>query len=77
MVSTEASRSSCLGSNPSGATNLKINDMNELLLEVLKVACNESLYAVQEVDKMIRANALENEQWFLDWQDKLNEISVK
>lgn len=51
--------------------------MNELLLEVLKIACNESLYAVQEVDKMIRANALENEQWFLDWQDKLNEISVK
>ena len=51
--------------------------MNELLLEALKIACKETLYAVQELDKMVREKALENEQWFLDWQDKLNEISVK
>ena len=51
--------------------------MNELLLEALKFACEESLDAIQEVDKIVRENGLENEQWFLDWQDKLNEISVK
>jgi hypothetical protein len=51
--------------------------MNELIIEALKVACEESVEALKEVDEMVRENGLENEQWFLDWQDKLNEISVK
>lgn len=51
--------------------------MNELLIEALKVACKESVEALKEVDETVRENGLENEQWFLDWQDKLNEISVK
>ena len=51
--------------------------MNELLIEALKVAREESVEALKEVDETVRENGLENEQWFLDWQDKLNEISVK
>ena len=51
--------------------------MNELIIEALKVACEESIDAIKEVDTMVRETGLENEQWFLDWQDKLNEISVK
>ena len=29
------------------------------------------------LDSLIRKNHYENEQWFLDFQDKLNEISVR
>ena len=51
--------------------------MNELVIEALKVACEESVEALKEVDEMVRENSIENEQWILYWQDKLNEISIK
>lgn len=41
----------------------------------------ESLYRIlvwaETIDKEVRARGLQNEQWFLDFQDKLNELSVK
>lgn len=31
----------------------------------------------ETIDKEVRARGLQNEQWFLDFQDSLNEISVR
>lgn len=45
--------------------------------EKIKVALEKSLELVRIADKLIRDNKLENLQEFLDWQDKLNAISVK
>ena len=38
---------------------------------------NKNYAIVQMLDQMVREHGFENEQWFLDWQDRLNEISVK
>lgn len=32
---------------------------------------------IKVLDKEVRSKNLQNEQWFLDWQDELNSISVK
>lgn len=45
--------------------------------EKIKVALEKSLELVRIADKLIRSHKLENSQEFLDWQDKLNAISVK
>lgn len=45
----------------------------DLILEAIK----ESLESVYRIDREVRKKGLENEQWFLDWQDELNAISVK
>lgn len=37
----------------------------------------KALVYVEMLDREVRARGLQNEQWFLDFQDKLNEISVK
>lgn len=37
----------------------------------------KALVYVEMLDREVRARELQNEQWFLDFQDKLNEISVK
>lgn len=41
----------------------------------------ESLHRIlawaETIDKEVRARGLQNEQWFLDFQDSLNEISVR
>ncbi len=49
----------------------------EGMINVLKIACQKSLEQSNMLDELVRENNLENEQWFLDWQDKLNEISVR
>lgn len=45
--------------------------------EKIKVVLEKSLELVRTTDKLIRSHKLENSQEFLDWQDKLNAISVK
>lgn len=37
----------------------------------------QCLAMAETLDQLVREHNLQNEQWFLDWQDKLNEISVK
>ena len=32
---------------------------------------------LNKIDAKVRKLGLENEQWFLDWQDELNKISVR
>ncbi len=53
---------------------LKLNYMSK---ETLRLAAEAVIETINAIDKQVRASHLENEQWFLDWQDKLNEISVK
>lgn len=38
---------------------------------------SSSLQMIREIDEEIRHLNLENEQKFLNWQDELNELSVK
>lgn len=46
-------------------------------IESLKEHAQKALEYIEMIDKEVRNLGLQNEQWFLDWQDKLNEISVK
>lgn len=42
----------------------------------LKRLSNSIIRDAQSLDEAVRSYKLQNEQWFLDYQDKLNEISV-
>lgn len=50
--------------------------MNQIIQSLIENADN-LLSLVELIDKEVRARGLQNEQWFLDWQDALNRISVK
>lgn len=50
--------------------------MNQIIQSLIENADN-LLSLVELIDKEVRARGLQNEQWFLDWQDELNRISVK
>lgn len=47
------------------------------IIQSLKEHAEKALEYIQIVDKEVRARNLQNEQWFLYWQDRLNETSVK
>ena len=47
------------------------------LIEGLKYACNKVIENTKAIDELVRENNLQNEQFFIDWQDELNEISVR
>lgn len=73
MVSTGDSKSLSLSSNLSGAAFINMDN----IVQSLKEHAEKALEYIQIVDKEVRAKHLENEQWFINWQDKLNVISVK
>ena len=50
--------------------------MNQIIQSLIENADN-LLSLIELIDKEVRARGLQNEQWFLDWQDALNRISVK
>lgn len=50
--------------------------MSQIIQSLIENADN-LLSLVELIDKEVRARGLQNEQWFLDWQDALNRISVK
>lgn len=77
MVSTRASRSFSLGSNPSGSTNIVSMEEKEEFIKYLTESFVQCLAMAETLDQLVRENNLQNEQWFIDWQDKLNEISVR
>ena len=49
----------------------------EALIEGLKYACDNVIETANIIDETARKQGLNNEQFFIDWQDKLNEISVR
>ena len=55
---------------------LILNYMDTIIISLLEHVQKVLVYA-EMVDREVRARGLQNEQWFLDFQDKLNELSVK
>lgn len=49
----------------------------DAIIQSLKEHAEKALSYIQMIDKEVRTKRLENRQWFLNWQDRLNEISVK
>lgn len=49
----------------------------DAVLEEFKDRSEELIKACNSFDKAIRAFGCENEQFFINFQDKLNEISVR
>ena len=70
--STRASRSFSLGSNPSGATNFK----RIMIKEVLKEMYDAHIQLTEQIVQLVNEHELQNEQDYLDWQDRINELSV-
>ena len=64
-----ASEAASLGSNPSAPTI-----MNE---ELWKELFKAHIDAAKAIDRLAREYNMENSQDYLNWQDALNEISVK
>ena len=54
-----------------------ISNTSKALIQSLIEYALQSLNNINNIDKEVRARGLQNEQWFLDWQDELNRISVK
>ena len=50
--------------------------MDTIIISLLEHVQKVLVYA-EMIDREVRARGLQNEQWFLDFQDKLNDISVK
>lgn len=49
----------------------------KFMIKFAKMACKNSQEIVDLTDELVRILKLENEQWFLDWQDEINRVSVK
>lgn len=43
----------------------------------LKEQLQQYLEYLERLDREVRSRNLQNEQWFLDWQDHLNLLSIK
>ena len=50
--------------------------MDATIISLLEHVQKVLVYA-EMIDREVRARGLQNEQWFLYFQDKLNELSVK
>lgn len=46
-------------------------------IQVAKLATEASIEAIEDIYKELKESNLLNEQFVLDWLDKLNEISVR
>lgn len=53
------------------------NKINNLYLKLLKQAALKSIKDIKIIDQEARLYNLQNEQWFINWQDEINKISVK
>ena len=81
MVSTADSKSASLCSNQSGATMKNINDkIREYYLnnkDQLQSSANFLLILIREYINIVEELELTNEQWFIDWEDKMNRLTVE
>lgn len=51
--------------------------LETMLTKAIIKSLNKIIYDLNKIDAKARKLGLENEQWFLDWQDELNKISTK
>lgn len=49
----------------------------KILIKLLQILCKKIIKKSKLCDETVRKFGLENEQWFINWQDELNAISVK
>lgn len=75
MVSTGGSNPLGLRSSRSGAT--KWNTMEDKYIQYLQLQMARILFNLELLDKSIDSAELQNEQFVLDFYDKLNKISVR
>lgn len=47
------------------------------VIRSLKESMQSTLKYIDVLEKEARVNGLSNEQWFINWQDELNAISVR
>ena len=45
--------------------------------DVIMQMCNSATELIELINKLIQMKGYQNEQWVLDYQDKLNELSVQ
>lgn len=48
----------------------------ETTINKLKDIAKQTIFTCKVIDNLAKRFALTNEQWFIDWQDELNKISV-
>lgn len=78
MVSTRDSKSLGLSSNLSKATNfLSMKQTKKDKVVILKLAMKYLLADLLKIDATIDELELNNEQFVLDFYDKINEVSVR
>ena len=51
--------------------------LETMLIKAIIKCLNKTIQDLNKIDAKVRKLGLENEQWFLDWQDELNKISVR
>lgn len=51
--------------------------LEKMLIKAIIKSLNKTIQDLNKIDVKVRKLGLENEQWFLDWQDELNKISVR
>lgn len=51
--------------------------LREDLIESLKLETKIEIQNIEKLILMVKNNSLTNEQWFLDFLDELNDLSVK
>lgn len=51
--------------------------LESMLIKAIIKSLNKTIQDLNKIDTKVRKLGLENEQWFLDWQDELNKISVR
>lgn len=51
--------------------------LEKILIKAIIKSLNGTIQDLNRIDAKVRKLGLENEQWFLDWQDELNKISVR
>ena len=51
--------------------------LEAMIVKMVIKAIKDNIKEIERIDTFVRKYNYQNEQWFLDWQDKLNEISVR
>lgn len=51
--------------------------IDKLYLKLLKQAALKSIKDIKIIDQEARLYNCHNDQWFINWQDEINRISVK
>lgn len=54
-----------------------IGETTDELNDTMADICNKAIWLIDSISKAVISNNLTNEQFAIDWNDRLNEISVR